>query len=166
MDFIIPINPTDRLSKINDAIAAIDKLSNKHAWQVEISKRNTRLNICNRLMWAWHRQYAKFMGYSSENYSHGEIKLDILLPVKLSSDEPAVRKRGEWEAFILSHVPDREHKVGAAFDQVRSNDLPPDTFSEFLTAYKQYGNEQGCILQSRKDLEDIALMNAYESEAV
>ena len=147
----------DLIDRIADTLFNLPK---ERTWNVIIEAENeTRRTIQNRLLWRWHRQWAEHIGEQTK-WAHGSTKLDLLLPLKLASDSARTRKRAEFEASVLALVPDREIKIGVAYDLVRSREIPVRLFADWLTDYKRVALQQGCFLKSKQDLEDEAMMRA------
>lgn len=108
----------------------------------------SRRDIQNRLMWAWHNEYGKHMGHTPD-HMHAEIKMTILLPLLRGWDKHS--NRAKVIDFVLDSIDKYEHKLFIAYDMIRSSDLNITQFAEFLSAYQRYAAEQGCVLSGRED---------------
>ena len=126
-----------------------------NVWAEPVSE--ARRDVQNKLMHRWHKQWERHNNERS-GWGHGWSKYTILLPMKLGCDHAKTVKRAQFEKYVLDHVPQYEVKIGAAYELVRSRDVPIALFAEFLTRYKNIAAEQGCQLRSLKDLEDAALL--------
>ena len=124
----------------------------------------TRRDIQNRLTWRWHRQWAEH-NHEPVGWAHGSTKLYWLLPLKLSSEHIKTRKRAEFEKAVIDHIAREEIKIGVAYDLIHSRDIPVRLFADWLSEYKRSAAIQGCILRSKQDLEDEALLRDYGTAA-
>jgi hypothetical protein len=113
-------------------------------------------------MWLWSGQIANETG-STPNYVHGMCKLDILLPMMLAGE--ALHTRAAFIETVLDHVPNRTHKIGVAFDMIRTRDLSVSQFAYYLTTLDRHYADQGIALLSPDDLRNQALYNSREAQA-
>ena len=160
-EFRLTTDVDNRNRVIENMATAAGDLSLKTEWDVFfVAADESRRTLQNKLMWRWHKQWDYFK-HEKPGHAHGETKLDLLLPIKLGCDHPKTVKRAQFELAVLDHVPQREIKIGVAYDLIRSRDIPVKLFAEYLNAYKDMAGGQGCILRSRKDLEDEALLRDF-----
>lgn len=157
-DFELTTNPVKRAESLIDIQHTLDDLPIDKPWTVTVEPQDTtRRTLQNKLLFRWHRSWSDHNG-EPVGWAHGVLKLDYLLPMKLASASVKTQKRAMFEASILAHVPLREHKIGAAYDLIRSHNIPVKLFAEWLDGYQRMAAEQGCILTSNADLLNAALM--------
>jgi len=116
----------------------------------------------NRLCWLWNGQIGQSMGVSPD-YAHGMCKLDVGLPMWLADEKQ--HKRAAFVQEVLSHVPERKHKLAVAFDMLRSSDLTVKEFAAYLNAVDVYFAAQGIVLVSPDELRVAALDDRAQSKA-
>lgn len=164
-DFTLTTDPANRVSVLDTLHNTLDDLPLDKPWDIVISPADEgRRAKQNRLLWCWNRDWANHNG-EPVGWAHGSTKLDWLLPIKLASTSVKTRKRAEFEASVLAHVPMREHKIGAAYDLVRSNDIPMHEFAAYLSEYQRSAGVEGCVLTAKKRDLDEVLMREMESRA-
>ena len=110
----------------------------------------------NNLMWAWNNEILKRLGGSAK-FIHGERKLNVLLPMYKSWGGASLT-RANFIQSVLDRVPLYEHKVGIAYDMVRTKNLSIKRMAEYLTEYKKEAALMGVELESNEDLEFKSLM--------
>lgn len=110
-----------------------------------------RNNAQNALMWSWNHAVSKATKNNAK-YVHGQTKLEVLLPqYKLWGNKWL--KRANFVQECINYVPLYEHKVGVAYDMVRTNDLGIRKMAEYLTQMQQFYAEKGICLESNEDLQ-------------
>ena len=112
------------------------------------------------LDWVWNAQIAKESDDNySANYIHGLTKMIYLLPLYKTWGDKR-RKRAEFVETVLRQVVKYSHKVGTAYDMVRTKNLPIKQMAEYLTLKQNKYAELGIILESNDDLEFKSLMKS------
>jgi len=157
---VLQLNKTTnaRVTDIKRVATAISDLSLEKSWTVTITSADeTRRAKQNSLLHRWNKSWSDHNNERT-GWAHGQAKYDWLLPLKLASESVKTRKRAEFEASVLAHIPLREHKIGAAYDLVRSRDIPVKLFAEWLTQYKNIAAAEGCLLTSNEDMLNDALL--------
>ena len=162
----LSVDPIQRVKELDTLHNTLDDLVTDKPWNVFIEPVDeSRRTIQNELLWCWHKEWA-FHNGESVSWAHASTKLELLLPLKLASESKKHSKRGRFEQFILSHVPNYEYRIGAAYDQIRSKDIPLKMFAEWLSIYQRVASQNGLILTSiREDLQNKALMREADERA-
>ena len=162
---LISADPAKRIADLKIAHTALDNLPRGKEWSVSAEESGTRRQAQNELLWCWHREWAWHNGERVE-WAHASTKYELLLPIKMAGKSRKHAIKGRFENYILSHVPNYEHRIGAAYEQIRSKDIPVKMFAEWLNVYQQMAADHGVRLASiREDLRDAALMEYAEKLA-
>lgn len=145
-------NRHDVISHIQPFLLGLDAHTR---YQVEVREaKQDRNQAQNRLMWRWNGEIASETGTTAD-WVHGECKLMMLLPMRLTWDE--THARALFEQDVLSNCATYKVKVGAAYDLVRSSDLGVGRFAEYLTVVQRHYASQGIVLTSGDDVAALAI---------
>jgi len=163
VDITLTTNVNQRREDLDDLYDKLEDLPLDQEWDVVVTEAiKTREYIQNRLYWRWLHQWAKHQG-NSIDWQHGELKLGMLLPVKLACNYEKWRRQAEFEQHVMDSLSDYSYQVRAAYSIIRSKKIPVRVFADFLTEFKRTAAEQGCHLLSKRDMEMEALMLEAES---
>lgn len=142
-------------------ISSINSLLPKPVKVTVQQQKESRNESQNRLVWKWVNQLAKHEGYKPDKM-FSILKMDLLLPIKLSHNE--THDRGMYEQIVLDTcgetlklystqhkqeiLSEYEYKLIVAYDIIRSRNVPVKIFSEWLDSIKERASEQGVYLKS------------------
>ena len=156
-----PYYPVNTLEQETIFVSLYTQRDKDQDWMVCLKPlEQDRSDAQRALDWVWNAQIAKESDDNySANYIHGLTKMIYLLPLyKTWGDER--RKRAEFVDSVLRQIVEYSHKVGTAYDMVRTKNLPIKQMAEYLTLKQNKYAELGIILESNDDLEFKSLMKS------
>lgn len=107
-----------------------------------------RRDIQNKLMWHWNNEVSQFYK-SSAKHIHGMTKLEVLFPLMHSWERHV--NRVDFLSEIFSRVLDYRHKIGVAYDMIRTRDLTVKELTQYLNEFRMYWSDQGAVLTTSED---------------
>lgn len=156
-----PEHPVNTEEEIKQFFSIFEQRDKTQLWQICLSPMEKDRSAAQRALdWVWNREIAsRTDGSHSVKYIHGLTKLQILLPLYLEWGGKR-EKRAIFLYQVINRLPNFAHKVGVAFDMVRTSDLTIKQMAEYLTKKQAKFAEQGIVLESNDDLEFKSLVEA------
>ena len=143
----MPINSETEKERFLSVFMQLDP---EQEWEAAISPiEKNRNQAQNRLMWDWNNVVSKDQG-SKVEWVHGYSKLTYLLPLMKTWTDKTLA-RAEFVEDVLHQVPLYKHKVGVAYDMIRTRDLTVKQFSIYLDSFNQSWSAKGVYLKTSAD---------------